>query len=424
MIKKILFSFTIVLLVLLSALFGYENPEKINLTKQTIKYYAKKIGIVKEFKNIKKKITIVDNAVNIIEANSFSLEYSKVFDFSEKTAAVKINGSKNNLNINIYTQNGLKIDNNHTVELDLPLNFTTEQRGGVKGFFKINEEEFLYISNKIKECFYVSIYNLKRKKTLLKSKCLPTANISSIDSSVSPLLGKFIDFNGMGGASIKFNDLILLSIGVPETESASIRKLSQIDDSMFGKIITIRKDDLLNSNLDVVEYEIYSKGHRNPQGLVKYGNEIFSLEHGPQGGDELNRIQKGKNYGWPIVSYGTEYNDGQSYKMLNKKLYEEPVFTFIPSVATSSLKKCPSNLQKYYENNICLIGLSLKGSSLMVFLLNKKTLNLQSYEKIIIGERLRHFGTDFENNLFVDNDFFYISADVEGLYKLRFKDFR
>ena len=57
------------------------------------------------------------------------------------------------LNINIYTQNGLKIDNNHTVELDLPLNFTTEQRGGVKGFFKINEEEFLYISNKIKECF-------------------------------------------------------------------------------------------------------------------------------------------------------------------------------------------------------------------------------------------------------------------------------
>ena len=53
-----------------------------------------------------------------------------------------------------------------------------------------------------------------------------------------------------------------------------------------------------------------------------------------------------------------------------------------------------------------------------------KTLNLQSYEKIIIGERLRHFGTDFENNLFVDNDFFYISADVEGLYKLRFKDFR
>ena len=56
MIKKILFSFTIVLLVLLSALFGYENPEKINLTKQTIKYYAKKIGIVKEFKNIKKKL--------------------------------------------------------------------------------------------------------------------------------------------------------------------------------------------------------------------------------------------------------------------------------------------------------------------------------------------------------------------------------
>ena len=53
--------------------------------------------------------------------------------------------------------------------------------------------------------------------------------------------------------------------------------------------------------------KIFTSGHRNPQGLTKINDSFFSVEHGPQGGDELNKIIKSKNYGWPLVSYGTQY---------------------------------------------------------------------------------------------------------------------
>ena len=55
------------------------------------------------------------------------------------------------------------------------------------------------------------------------------------------------------------------------------------------------------------KHEIFSLGHRTPQGLVVYDNNIIATEHGPKGGDEINKIEYKKNYGWPIVSYGSLY---------------------------------------------------------------------------------------------------------------------
>ena len=70
-----------------------------------------------------------------------------------------------------------------------------------------------------------------------------------------------------------------------------------MDDSDIGKILFI--------NLDNYKKIIFSKGHRNPQGLLNIDNKnILSTEHGPYGGDEINKIIFGKNYGWPIASYG------------------------------------------------------------------------------------------------------------------------
>jgi glucose/arabinose dehydrogenase len=86
--------------------------------------------------------------------------------------------------------------------------------------------------------------------------------------------------------------------------------------------------------------EIWSYGHRNPQGLQFDHDKkvLWSIEHGPRGGDEINLIRKGKNYGWPVVSHGKEYwgsfdvGEGQT-----KQGIESPVKVYIPSIAPGSL---------------------------------------------------------------------------------------
>jgi len=68
-----------------------------------------------------------------------------------------------------------------------------------------------------------------------------------------------------------------------------------------------------DTDLDV---KIFTLGHRNPQGFTKINDSFFSVEHGPKGGDELNKIIKDKNYGWPTVSYGTQYVYDEDGKLM------------------------------------------------------------------------------------------------------------
>jgi glucose/arabinose dehydrogenase len=83
---------------------------------------------------------------------------------------------------------------------------------------------------------------------------------------------------------------------------------------------------------------LYSYGHRNPQGLVlnPATNELWETEHGPKGGDELNLIQKGKNYGWPLVSYGVNYDDVDISGRKHTG-YQEPTFQWTPSIGACGL---------------------------------------------------------------------------------------
>ena len=103
---------------------------------------------------------------------------------------------------------------------------------------------------------------------------------------------------------------ILFTIG--DYRSNRIKKipLAQDENSIFGKTLLI--------DLETKEYKIiFTKGHRNPQRLYydKQDNIIVSTEHGPYGGDEINILKIGKNYGWPIASYGEKYP-----KFDNKKI--------------------------------------------------------------------------------------------------------
>ena len=86
--------------------------------------------------------------------------------------------------------------------------------------------------------------------------------------------------------------------------------------------------------------EIWSYGHRNPQGLLVHPEtgELWANEHGPQGGDELNLIQPGRNYGWPVVGYGVNYGSGTAIHAATRgEGMESPAHFWVPSIATSGL---------------------------------------------------------------------------------------
>ena len=84
--------------------------------------------------------------------------------------------------------------------------------------------------------------------------------------------------------------------------------------------------------------EIYTLGHRNPLGLYFRANgELWSTEEGPQGGDELNLIKAGKNYGWPEVSLGRNYDGTSAPKGFTAPGFEEPVVYWVPAIANSGL---------------------------------------------------------------------------------------
>jgi glucose/arabinose dehydrogenase len=80
---------------------------------------------------------------------------------------------------------------------------------------------------------------------------------------------------------------------------------------------------------------VYSFGHRNPQGLAKnpVTGAIWSHEHGPQGGDEINIIKKGANYGWPVVTYGIDYDGSIISNETQKAGMENPIYYWLPSIA-------------------------------------------------------------------------------------------
>ena len=416
--KKIYKFFLLLIIILLSIFTGYENPNLVEVPKKYAHFILKKMGIRDNFFNekivneVNEKSKNEEKKIEEFIGNSFSLHLSKVKSFPGKSGSLIMRQKGNKVEYEIFTTTGLLINENKISEINLPLFFYTEKDGGIKSVFLIEDEYFALLSLKKFNCLYASLISLKNKEEIISSKCLPDKN--------------GINFGGLGGAYVKMENKILLSIGVPTHISEQIDKLAQIENSFFGKILSIENKEFFNYDKKKIKYNIFSRGHKNPQGLVFFKGNIFSLEHGPQGGDELNQIIEGKNYGWPIASLGTRYNDGKSFfRSHMEHNFQEPIFTFSPAVAPSSLNVCPDNLAKYYENYNCLMGLSLRGMSVLIFLIDKNQSKVINVEKILLKKRLRHFGLDPSGKLFFDKENnFYITSDNDGLYKVHFNKFR
>lgn len=110
---------------------------------------------------------------------------------------------------------------------------------------------------------------------------------------------------------------------------------------------------------------VYSYGHRNPQGLVLNTDtgEIWETEHGPKGGDELNLIQKGKNYGWPLVSWGVNYDGVKISDSHNRTGIENPKSYWTPSIGACGLAYVSSTKYGSWKGSYIAGGLALRNLS-------------------------------------------------------------
>ena len=154
---------------------------------------------------------------------------------------------------------------------------------------------------------------------------------------------------GHFGSRIAFDKSGMMFISVGERQappSGDLEKHPAQDlSNHHGKVIRLFDDGRVPPDNPFVgkagaKPEIWSYGHRNPQGLAIHPTtgELWATEHGPQGGDELNLIQKGLNYGWPVIGFGVNYGPGAAiHASTMRPGMEQPKNVWVPSIATSSL---------------------------------------------------------------------------------------
>lgn len=175
---------------------------------------------------------------------------------------------------------------------------------------------------------------------------------------------------GHFGSRIAFDKSGMMFITVGERQappSGDLEKHPAQDlSNHHGKIVRLFDDGRVPPDNPFVgksgaKPEIWSYGHRNPQGLAIHPTtgEVWATEHGPQGGDELNLVQKGLNYGWPVVGFGVNYGPGVAIHAGTMKAgMENPKNVWVPSIATSSLMIYTGNKFPAWKNSFFVGGLS------------------------------------------------------------------
>ncbi|MEX2177710.1 MAG: PQQ-dependent sugar dehydrogenase [Gemmatimonadaceae bacterium] len=154
---------------------------------------------------------------------------------------------------------------------------------------------------------------------------------------------------GHHGSRLAFdaNGFLFISLGDRQVAPAGNLEAHPSQDlsNHFGAIVRLHEDGRVPADNPFVGQagalpEIWSYGHRNVQGMVIHPGtgDVWATEHGPQGGDELNLIQRGKNYGWPVVGFGVNYRSGAAiHSGTHRDGMEPPVKVWVPSIATSGL---------------------------------------------------------------------------------------
>lgn len=218
------------------------------------------------------------------------------------------------------------------------------------------------------------------------------------------------------GSRITFDEHghVFFSVG-----DRGVRKNAQDLSNHAGSILrlnldgSVPEDNPFSTNKQLLP-EVWSYGHRNPQGLAyDAGNErLWLIEHGPRGGDEINLIHSGANYGWPVISYGKEYWGPIAVgEGTHRKGMEQPVKVYIPSIAPGSLLLYSGNALPDWKGNLLSGALKLQHINRIVL---SKQGEVLKEERLLedLDERIRALAQSPQGWL-------YFSTDSGKIFRLR-----
>ena len=174
---------------------------------------------------------------------------------------------------------------------------------------------------------------------------------------------------GHHGAKLAFDDeYLFVTVGDRQSPPRGDLESHPAQDfsSHFGTINRLHDDGSVPTDNPFVGHpvalpEIWSYGHRNPQGLAinSETGDVWATEHGPQGGDELNLILPGRNYGWPVIGYGVNYRTGRPiHKSVERPGMEQPEIHWVPSIGASGLMIYDGDAFPMWKGNIFAGGLA------------------------------------------------------------------
>ncbi len=168
-------------------------------------------------------------------------------------------------------------------------------------------------------------------------------------------------------------------ITLGERQKVESRNIAQRDDNTLGKVVHLKADGTT---------EIWSKGHRSNQAgaINPWTGKLWTIEHGPKGGDELNIPEKGKNYGWPVITYGIDYNGKPINDGITAKAgMEQPVYYWDPVIAPGGMAFYNASAFPKWKGSLFVGGLA----SMQLTRLTLKGNRVIGEERLPIGGRVR-----------------------------------
>lgn len=220
------------------------------------------------------------------------------------------------------------------------------------------------------------------------------------------------------GGRIVFDNTGNLFVSSGERSDLSTRPLAQSVTAALGKILRITTSGQpAPGNPSFSQSgalpELYSIGHRNPQGIAIHPvtGELWQSEHGPRGGDEINRVLGGKNYGWPTITYGIEYSGATIGAGIQQQAgMEQPVYYWDPVISPSGITFYKGNTIPEWQNNLFVASLSGMHIARLVMENNK----VIGEERLLSSEnqRFRDITQGTDSNL-------YAVTDGGRLYRIR-----
>lgn len=216
-----------------------------------------------------------------------------------------------------------------------------------------------------------------------------------------------VESTGHFGSRIVFADDDTLWLTMGDRQGHPVRQNAQDPTNHIGTVVRLNFDGSVPQGNPFVGHEdnapeIWSYGHRNIQAAAKDANgTLWTIEHGPRGGDELNRPEPGKNYGWPTITYGIEYRGGEVYEgRTQAEGMEQPIYFWDPVIAPSGMDFYTGDAFEHWQGDLFVGGLREQRVSRLVLEGDR----VVGEEWLAIGSRVRDVITGPDGAIYLVTD--------------------